>query len=412
MKTKFFFFLAMLLMSSVGAFAQSESKTPLKGDVNEDGIVDAADVVEVVNIIMKKGVDSNKYYWYIGTENPASISNIQTDNTVGGWHEIGSSLSGFVLDTNDNPVHISETRVPYYIVIPNELDIYDSLGDKMYYVFDAVTCNISGYKAYKWNAEKDGSGAPGVKNVTGVIIKSNDNIDPNKYYWYIGTENPASISNIQSDNTVGGWHEVGSSLSGFVLDTNDNPVHISETRVPYYIVIPNELDIYDSLGDKMDYAFDAVTCNISGYKAYKWSKEKFGSKYDGVINVGGVIIKSDNIDSNKYYWYIGVDNPSSISNIQTDNTVPGWHEIGSSLSGFVLDTDTNPVVISTTRVPYYVIIPNGLHIYDGLNTNIEELTFDPATCNISGYKSFKWSAEKDGGGFDGVREVVGVHLKQ
>jgi hypothetical protein len=32
MKTKFFFFLAMLLMSSVGAFAQSESKTPLKGD--------------------------------------------------------------------------------------------------------------------------------------------------------------------------------------------------------------------------------------------------------------------------------------------------------------------------------------------------------------------------------------------
>ena len=64
MKTKFFFFLAMLLMSSVGAFAQSESKTPLKGEVNEDGIVDAADVVEVVNIIMKKDVDPNKYYWW------------------------------------------------------------------------------------------------------------------------------------------------------------------------------------------------------------------------------------------------------------------------------------------------------------------------------------------------------------
>ena len=99
MKTKFFFFLAMLLMSSVGAFAQSESKTPLKGDVNEDGIVDAADVVEVVNIIMKKDVDPNKYYWYIGVENPTSISNIQTDNTKPGWHLIGSSLSGFNLST-------------------------------------------------------------------------------------------------------------------------------------------------------------------------------------------------------------------------------------------------------------------------------------------------------------------------
>jgi hypothetical protein len=80
-------------------------------------------------------------------------------------------LSGFVLDTNDNPVHISETRVPYYIVIPNELDIYDSLGDKMYYVFDAVTCNIPGYKAFKWSSEKDGSGATGVKDVMGVNLK-------------------------------------------------------------------------------------------------------------------------------------------------------------------------------------------------------------------------------------------------
>ena len=171
MKTKFFFFLAMLMMSSVGAFAQSESKTPLKGDVNEDGIVDAADVVEVVNIIMKKDVDPNKYYWYIGVENSSSISNVQTDNTVAGWHEIGSSLSGFVLDTNDYTVHISETRVPYYIVIPNGLNIYDSLGDRMDYAFDTVVCNINGYKAYKWSKEKFGSRYNGVKDVGGVILK-------------------------------------------------------------------------------------------------------------------------------------------------------------------------------------------------------------------------------------------------
>ena len=171
MKTKFFFFLAMLLMSSVGAFAQSESKTPLKGDVNEDGIVDAADIVEVVNIIMKKDVDPNKYYWYIGVENSSSISNVQTDNTIGGWHKIGTSLSGFVLDTNTNAVHISETRVPYYVIIPNELNIYDSLGDPMYYIFDTVTCYIQGYKAFKWSSEKDGSGATGVRNVYGVILK-------------------------------------------------------------------------------------------------------------------------------------------------------------------------------------------------------------------------------------------------
>jgi len=55
MKTKYFFFLAMLLMGSVGAFAQSETNTPLKGDLNEDGKVDAADIVVLVDLVMKSG---------------------------------------------------------------------------------------------------------------------------------------------------------------------------------------------------------------------------------------------------------------------------------------------------------------------------------------------------------------------
>ena len=170
MKTKFFFFLAMLLMSSVGAFAQSESNTPLKGDVNEDGIVDAADVVEVVNIIMKKDVDPNKYYWYIGVDNPSSISNIQTDNTVPGWHEIGSSLSGFVLDTNDeanevildnNPVYYN-----YYVIIPDELGIYDFFGSNLINdgSFNEVSCNIQGYKAYQYVYGQ-------ARTASGIIIK-------------------------------------------------------------------------------------------------------------------------------------------------------------------------------------------------------------------------------------------------
>lgn len=291
MKTKFFFFLTMLLMSSVGAFAQSETNTPLKGDLNEDGKVDAADVVVLVDIIMKKNVDSNKYYWYIGTENPASISNIQTDNTVGGWHEIGSSLSGFVLDTNDNPVHISETRVPYYIVIPNELDIYDSLGDKMDYAFDAVTCNISGYKAYKWSKEKFGSKYDGVKNVGGVIIKS-DNIDSNKYYWYIGVDNPSSISNLQTDNTKPGWHEIGTSLSGFVLNTDTNVIDLgTPTRVIYNVIIPEGLHIYaaDGTTNVESLYFNSIESNIPGYKAFK----EIPSEYypEGEWEVCGIIIK-------------------------------------------------------------------------------------------------------------------------
>ena len=125
-----------------------------------------------------------------------------------------------------------------------------------------------------------------------------------------------------------------------------------------------------------------------------------------------VVQQSQPQPSSDYYWYIGVENSSNISNVQTDNTVAGWHKIGSSLSGFILNTDANPVHVSDTRVEYYVIIPNDLHIYDGININIEDLEFDTVACNISGYKAFKYNSEKNGGGFYGVREVCGVILKQ
>ena len=121
--------------------------------------------------------------------------------------------------------------------------------------------------------------------------------------------------------------------------------------------------------------------------------------------------------TSNYYWYIGVENPENmfgidISNVQTDNTVAGWHEIGSSLSGFVLNTDANPVHVSDTRVEYYIIIPNDLHIYNGININIEKSAFDEISCNMSGYKAFKYNSEKNGGGFYGTRDVYGVYLKQ
>lgn len=408
MKTKFFFFLAMLLMSSVGAFAQSETKTPLKGDVNEDGEVNAADVVALVDIIMKKNVDPNKYYWYIGKENPSSISNLQTDNTVAGWHEIGSSLPGFKLNTNLNPVHISDTRVLYYVVIPNDLHMYDGIGDNIesgeLRWFDSVTCNIPGYKAFRYISDE--YFPEGNRDATGIVILG-PKIEP-KYYWYIGTENPSSISNLQSNKTNPGWHEIGSSLSGFVLDTNDEANEVILDTSPvyynYYVVIPNGLGMYDFFGSDLitEGMFNEVTCSISGYKAYQYVESK-------ARTVAGVIIKED--PNYKWYWYIGADNPSSISNVQTDNTVGGWHEIGTSLSDFVLNTNNNEVHISDTRVPYYVIIPNEIHIYNSFNFDDEDY-FDSVTCNINGYKAFKWSAEKNGGGATGVRNVTGIILRQ
>lgn len=179
MKAKILFALAALLMlgsvslnaQEVGNSSNSESTTQLEGDLNHDNKVDVADVTYLVNLIMKNQSEAKDgmYYWYIGVDNPSSISNIQTDNTKPGWHLIGSSLSGFVIDTNNNPITISEERVPYYVIIPNNIHIYNGLNMNIESVtFAEQTCNIQGYKAFKY-VSSGGSG--GIRTVTGIILK-------------------------------------------------------------------------------------------------------------------------------------------------------------------------------------------------------------------------------------------------
>ena len=99
-----------------------------------------------------------------------------------------------------------------------------------------------------------------------------------------------------------------------------------------------------------------------------------------------------------YYWYAGATLPSSISNIQTDNTKPGWHSIGTLLSGFVHDMNPKANRITLVEHPtslddmvyYYVIIPNGITFKDALGSNLKTNgDFTPVECNISGYEAYK-----------------------
>ena len=53
MKTKKLFLMAAMLLVSICTFAQSG--TPLKGDVNGDGVVDVADIVAILEIMKNSG---------------------------------------------------------------------------------------------------------------------------------------------------------------------------------------------------------------------------------------------------------------------------------------------------------------------------------------------------------------------
>ena len=303
MKTKLITTLtALLLLVGIGAQAQTDNQTranaestDLEGDLNHDGKVDVADVTYLVNLIMKNKSEAKDgtYYWYIGTENPSSISDIQTDNTKPGWHEIGASLDGFVLDTNNESdeviLNTENVKYYYYVIIPNNLHIYAADGNTLVEeaYFESATCNVNGYKAFHFKL------SPGVRKVTGLIIKegTSDEVNKDNFYWYIGVDNPASISDIQTDNTKPGWHEIGTSISGFEIGILNRQsaivLNTENVKYYYYAVIPNDLHIYAADGNTNveNSYFNPTTCNIVGYKAFHFKLDP------GVRLVQGLIIK-------------------------------------------------------------------------------------------------------------------------
>ena len=85
MKTKITILLTSLLMLvgiSVNAQVKNqtpkraETTTPIKGDVNEDGVVDVADINAIIEIMKNGGGTSGetKYYWYVGAEQPTAVN--------------------------------------------------------------------------------------------------------------------------------------------------------------------------------------------------------------------------------------------------------------------------------------------------------------------------------------------------
>ena len=149
MKTKIFaLFAAMMLLVGTTAMAQSDNtsttETSLKGDVNNDGIVDVADIAAVIAVMHEQGTVGTPYYWYAGwteptAENIAEIINEEypTDETNTSTNKAGKSATtlGIEMDYTVNPIWDPEfissgyekERIAY-IVIPNGHSLYDIIG--------------------------------------------------------------------------------------------------------------------------------------------------------------------------------------------------------------------------------------------------------------------------------------------
>ena len=148
MKTKILMMLMMMFVS-MGAFAQSNE--PLEGDVNNDGKVDVADIVKVIDIMQNSAPQpAVTYYWYVGTTKPTSLDQCEV---VSEYQEeqIYTNNSGakshiFVLTNSDKNV---------IFIAPSENSPITQVA--------VDTTTISGYKIFET--------AVGVANTKGVKIK-------------------------------------------------------------------------------------------------------------------------------------------------------------------------------------------------------------------------------------------------
>jgi len=110
------------------------------------------------------------------------------------------------------------------------------------------------------------------------------------------------------------------------------------------------------------------------------------------------------IQQTVYYWYVGETNPSSVETLVSGTNTTGWHEIGTSTSGFNLTFNNQNMIEFENKTQYYLIIPNNLHAYaaDG-NTLAEGAVLNPVTCNIANHKAFQY--------YTSVYEVKGLIIK-
>ena len=300
------------------------------------------------------------YYWYIGVDNPTTISNIQTENTKAGWHDIGTSLSGFRLDTTgdiSNRITLTESNtgvIGYYVIIPNELNIYDSNEDDGTYLFNEIQCNISGYKAFKYKSQNE------IWTVKGIIIKENIPVS--------GVSISTSESSINVGNTL-------------QLEATVEPSNATNQNVTWSSSNPEIATVDETTGLVTGVAVGSATITATSVDG--------GKTATTTVNVVETL--------SGYYWYIGTTLPSSISDIQTDPTKQGWHSIGTSLSGFMHDMNENTNRITLVERPtswddfvyYYVIIPNGITFRDAVGSNLKTNgEYDRVECNISGYEAY------------------------
>ena len=175
MKTRIFTLLAVMMLASISAFAQSIEH--IKGDVNGDGRVNVADIASIIDVIAK----GEAGYFYFGNVRPTAENYTSLPGVIGSYTSI-SEASGATAT-----IAAGETL---YMMCPaswmegKSVELEDESGNPISFLEENDAITISGYVIYRTQALND--------EKTVVLKTSNDT-----YFWYIGLTLPTA-NNIKS----------------------------------------------------------------------------------------------------------------------------------------------------------------------------------------------------------------------
>lgn len=211
MKTNVLSCLAALLLISASAFAQSAAKA----DVNDDGLVDVADVVSVA-AIKKAGAAIP-----ITSIKLASIADVYTD--------VETQLSLIILPTYATDKAITWTSSNSSVATVSQAGVVKGVVEGVATI-TATTSN--GKKAT-------------------CDVKVHQTV----YYWYVGQTQPISQSSVTPQNsetfTNNNWHTINVnntySFSNPIYNSESNPIS-GDRNTNWYVALPTDKSygIYDS----------------------------------------------------------------------------------------------------------------------------------------------------------------------
>lgn len=288
MKKKTMLFLtALMMLFSVGASAQSGNSEPLKGDLNNDGKVDAADIVVLVDLVMKSGGETGgdaKYYWYAGPDMLTSetVPGTNADNECGyGWHVIEGNPTS--IETGD--LGSSDcAKINWVFAVPTKFGLNAlSNGEDVTDLYEVSTVTCADGVEYTVFKQIEPS-----KRASLAFVKGNGGASETKYYWYAGPDMLTSetVPGTNADNECGyGWH---------VIEGNPTSIETGELgtsdceKINWVLAVPMKFGLNAiSNGEDVTDAFDVSTVTTADGVEYMVFKQISASKKTDRIFVKG-----------------------------------------------------------------------------------------------------------------------------